>query len=185
LPACCSSRAIRPPRGGSCRAPRSFSPTRRRFSWSWAALWRPSGSRRPPKTRIATRSSWRPASPGRVTRSALLARRGREEEARREIALYQQAFERSQQERFEKGARRAEITLGWTDLSSGKSEEALAQFERHPNDHEALRGKAAALSRLGRHAEAVAALERALSISPEDPRTRYALAREREKAKVP
>ena len=114
----------------------------------------------------------------------LLARRGREEEARREIALYQEAFERDQRERFRRGARRAELALGWTDLDAGKNEEALAQFERHPDDPEALRGKAAALSRLDRHAEAREALERALSLSPEDPRVRYALNREREKAKA-
>ncbi len=117
----------------------------------------------------------------------LLARRGREEEARREIALYQEAFEREQQERFRRGARRAELALGWTSLAGGQTEEALAQFERHPDDPEALRGKAAALSRLDRHAEAIEALERAVSISPKDPRIRYALlrAREREKAKTP
>jgi protein O-GlcNAc transferase len=121
----------------------------------------------------------------RYALGTLLARRGRDEEARREIALYQKAFEREQRERFVKGARRAELALGWTDLASGQSEKALAQFERHPDDPEALRGKAAALSRLARHAEAVTALERALSISPADPRIRYALAREQEKVKTP
>jgi Flp pilus assembly protein TadD len=115
---------------------------------------------------------------------ALLARRGREEEARREIALYQEAFERAQRERFRRGALRAELALGWTDLAGGKNEEALAQFDRHPDDPEAIRGKAAALSRLNRHAEAIEALERALSLSPADPRIRYALSREREKAKA-
>lgn len=122
----------------------------------------------------------------RYALGTLLARRGREEEARREIALYQEAFERGQRERFRTGARRAELALGWTSLAGGKAEEALAQFERHPEDPEALRGSAAALSRLARHGEAVAALERALSLSPADPRIRYALlrAREREKAKA-
>ena len=115
----------------------------------------------------------------------LLARRGRGEEARREIALYQRAFEREQKERFQAGARRAELSLGWTDLARGQAEQALSQFERLGDDAEALRGKAAALSRLGRHAEAVATLDRALSIAPADPRIRYALAREREKANRP
>ncbi len=115
----------------------------------------------------------------------LLARRGREEEARREIALYQEAFERGQRERFERGARRAELALGWTSLAGGENEEALAQFERHPNDPDALRGKAAALSRLNRHAEALAALERALTLASSDPRIRYGLAREGKKAKAP
>ena len=116
---------------------------------------------------------------------ALLARRGHEEEARREIALYQRAFEREQKERFQAGARRAELTLGWTDLAGGEAEKAAAQFGRHPDDPEALRGRASALARLGRHAEAVGALEHALSISPADPRIRYALARERENEKTP
>ena len=127
-----------------------------------------------------------PALPrARYALGTLLARRGREEEARREIALYQQAFERGQQERFRRGAHRAELALGWTSLAGGKAEEALAQFERHPEDPEALRGKGAALSRLARHAEALEALERALSLTPADPRIRYALMREREKAKAP
>lgn len=121
----------------------------------------------------------------RYALGTLLARRGREEEARREIALYQQAFEREQRERFRAGARRAELALGWTSLAGGQTDEALAQFERHPEDPEALRGKAAALSRLARHAEALDTLERALSLSPADPRIRYALLREREKAKAP
>ncbi len=115
----------------------------------------------------------------------LLARRGHQEEARREIALYQRVFEREQKERFQAGARRAELSLGWTELARGEAERAAVQFGRHPDDPEALRGRALALARLGRHAEAVAALEHALSISPVDPRTRYALAREREKAKAP
>ena len=123
----------------------------------------------------------------RYALGTLLARRGREEEARREIALYQEAFERAQRERFRTGALRAELALGWTTLAGGRAEGALAQFERHPEDPEALRGKGAALSRLARHAEAIAALERAQALSPADPRIRYALlrAREREKAKAP
>ena len=121
----------------------------------------------------------------RYALGTLLARRGREEEARREIALYREAFDREQRERFEMGSRHAELSLGWTDLAGGRIEKALAQFERRPDDPEALRGRAAALSRLGRHAEAVDALARALSIVPADPRIRYALAREREKARTP
>ncbi|MEP7131832.1 MAG: tetratricopeptide repeat protein [Acidobacteriota bacterium] len=119
---------------------------------------------------------------GRYALGTLLARKGREEEARREIALYQEAFDSEQRERFQAGARRAELNLGWTELAGGNAEKALKQFERRPEDPEALRGQAAALSGLGRHAEAVGVLERALAAAPSDSRIRYALERERRRA---
>ncbi len=112
----------------------------------------------------------------------LLARQGRSEEARNHIELYRRYFESEQKKRFETGSRQAELNLGWTHLRRNRFEKALAQFQRHPDDAEALRGAAAVLSRLGRYSEAAKALERALLLSPDDHRLRYALDQARERA---
>jgi len=113
----------------------------------------------------------------------LLARAGRREEAQGHIALYRDYFQKEQERRFRAGSRQAELNLGWTQLDAGWVEEALAQFSRRPDDAEALQGAATALSKLGRHAEAVRTLERALLIDPDNRALRYALDREREKTK--
>lgn len=118
---------------------------------------------------------------GHYLLGTLLARSGRREEAAEHIALYRRAFQNEQQQRFRAGSRQAELNLGWTKLKEKRYEEALAQFGRHPNDAEALRGASQALSALGRHAEAVRALERALEADPENAALRYALDRERER----
>lgn len=108
----------------------------------------------------------------------LLARTQRRDEAREHIALYQDYFQKEQQRRLRQSSRRAELNLGWTHLKRNRLEESLAQFRRHPDDVEALRGVAAALSRLGRHAEAAKALEHALVLSPDDNRVQHELDRE-------
>jgi Flp pilus assembly protein TadD len=118
---------------------------------------------------------------GHYLLGTLLARSGRREEAAEHIALYRRAFQNEQEQRFRAGSRQAELNLGWTKLKEKRYEEALAQFGRHPDDAEALRGASQALSALGRHAEAVRALERALIIDPESAAMRYALDRERER----
>lgn len=110
---------------------------------------------------------------------ALLSRKGLSDEARKEMALYDRAYREEQARLQREGSRRAEINLGWAELRKGRAAEALSQFERHPDNVEALRGAAAALSRLARHADAAARLERALLLSPEDRRLRYEIGRER------
>ncbi|HEX7253740.1 MAG TPA: tetratricopeptide repeat protein [Thermoanaerobaculia bacterium] len=115
------------------------------------------------------------------TLGALLARTGRREEAQQHIALYQDYFDKEQKRRFQAGARQAELNLGWTELDAGHAEKALAQFERHPDDPEGLRGAAMALSKLGQHSEAARRLERAVLIDPENRGLRWELDREREK----
>jgi tetratricopeptide (TPR) repeat protein len=112
----------------------------------------------------------------------LLARSGKRDEAAEHIARYQRAFEKEQENRFRSGSRQAELNLGWTRLKEKRFEEALAQFGRHPDDVESLRGAAQALSSLGRHAEAVRTLERALLLDPDNRPLRYALDRERERS---
>lgn len=112
----------------------------------------------------------------------LLARNGKRQEAAEHIALYQRAFVQEQENRYRSGARQAEVNLGWTRLKEKHFEDALAQFRRWPDDVEALSGAAQALSELGRHGEAVEALERALLLEPDNRTLRYALDRERERS---
>ena len=120
-------------------------------------------------------------SRARYLYGVLLSRRGKTEESRRELALYQAAYEREQAERQRESATKAEIALGWELLRQRKFESAVAQFERHPDSAEALRGAAEALSALGRRHEAIAALERALVLKPQDRAIAWRLREERQK----
>lgn len=108
----------------------------------------------------------------------LLARLGRGEEARAEIDSYAKQFEGEQKRRLVERTRVAEINLGWTRLREKRPAEALAQFQRHPGDVEALRGAARALTDLGRRPEALEAWDRAMALAPQDPRLRYERDRE-------
>ncbi len=94
----------------------------------------------------------------------LLARTGRREEAAQHIAVYQAAFQKEQEAAFRGGSRKAELNLGWVALRNGQPERALEQFERHPDDPDALKGAARALVQLGRDAEAFQKYERALAL---------------------
>ena len=113
--------------------------------------------------------------------AVLLGKRGKAEESRREMALYQAAYDREQAGRQAYNALVAEVTLGWVELKAGRYQKALAQFERHPDDPEALRGTAEAYSRLGRRREAIGALERALILKPDDRAIAWRLREERKK----
>ncbi len=113
----------------------------------------------------------------------LLARTGRREEAAQHIAVYQAAFQKEQEAAFLRGSRRAELNLGWVALRSGQPERALAQFERHPDDPDALKGAARALVQLGRDAEAFQKYERAVALAPDDAALRYELGREYDRAR--
>lgn len=113
----------------------------------------------------------------------LLARTGRREEAGRHLALYKESFERDQQQQFRSRSRQAELNLGRARLSERRYEEALAQFNRLPDDPEALRGAAQALSGLGRYGEAAARLSKALELDPGNPTLRSELDAARQRAK--
>ena len=111
----------------------------------------------------------------------LLGREGRREEAAKHIAFYQEAFPREQDQRFRAGSRQVELYRGEALLKEKRFEEALAQFQRHPDDVEALRGCARALAGLGRYEDAARALERALLLDPNNRALRYQLDRMRER----
>jgi Flp pilus assembly protein TadD len=124
-------------------------------------------------------------SRGHYLLGALLSRRRRADEARQEMAIYDKSYQEEQALLFARSSLRVEINLGNRELREGRYADALTRFTRHPDNVEALRGAAAALARLGRHAEAVAALERALDLSPDDRRLRYELGRERQGDRAP
>ena len=89
---------------------------------------------------------------------------------------------RAQEAAFRGGSRKAEMNLGWVALRRGEPERALAQFDRHPEDPEALRGAARALVALGRQKEALEKYERAVALAPENAALRYELDREYDRA---
>jgi tetratricopeptide (TPR) repeat protein len=113
----------------------------------------------------------------------LLSRGDRKDEGREKMALYQAAYEKEQSRRQVETSRRAGINLGWVELRQKRFRKALSLFERYPDEAEALRGAAEALSALGRRREALAALERAFVRAPEDRGIAWRLLEERRKGK--
>ena len=74
------------------------------------------------------------------------------------------------------------LELAQKELNQGKAASALARFAAQPESPDALKGQALALQRLGRHADAVRALERAHVLAPDDARIELLLAAERSRA---
>jgi tetratricopeptide (TPR) repeat protein len=119
-------------------------------------------------------------SVSRIALGQLLAREGKADEAAREIAVGRDLYEKEKKLQFERISRKVQMNLAWENLQHGKPSEALARFEGMPPDSDVLEGRAAALSRLGRHEEAIRALEKACSLDPENKTARARLAREYE-----
>ena len=76
-------------------------------------------------------------------------------------------------------ARAGEIAYGWAELRQGRAEAALARFESISESTETLIGQASALSRLGRHQDAIRVLERARELEPQSTWVKNLLASER------
>lgn len=112
----------------------------------------------------------------------LLQRKGKKEEAERELATHRALYERALQIVAQAQVNGSVTSLAWTELNAGKAAEALARFKALPESPDSLRGQALALQRLGRHAEAVGTLERARTLAPEDARLGLMLATERSRA---
>ena len=91
------------------------------------------------------------------------------------ITLYDRVARMAQPAR----ARAGEIAYGWAELRQGRAEAALARFESVTESAETLIGQASALSRLGRHRDAVRVLERARELEPQSPWVQSLLASER------
>jgi len=119
-------------------------------------------------------------SASRIALGQVLAREGKTEEARREIAVGKDLYDRERKAQFEKISRRVQMNLAWENLRHGKPADALARFDGLPPDSDVLEGRAAALSRLGRHEEAIRQLERACALDPENRTARARLSREYE-----
>ena len=109
----------------------------------------------------------------------LLQRQGKKDEAQKELAIHHQLYEKARQLVAAADARSAELAFAWAELNHGQAASALERFRRLPETAEVCRGRALALSRLGRHREAAAALEKALELSPGDPRIELLLVAER------
>ncbi len=115
----------------------------------------------------------------------LLLKRGKREEAEAELALHRDAYEKGVKKVSENEALTGELALGFARLKEGDAPAALEIFARLPESTDSLIGRSEALSRLGRHGEAVRALERARSLDPEEPRLAPMLAAERTRAAEP
>jgi tetratricopeptide (TPR) repeat protein len=115
----------------------------------------------------------------------LLKRMGKDDQAVEALGRYRELYEAEQRQRFYEASHRAELDYARQDLRRGDAAAALIKFERLGNTPDALIGRANALSRLNRHAEAVQVLDRARLLAPTDQRVAYLLARERAAKAVP
>jgi superkiller protein 3 len=113
---------------------------------------------------------------------SLLTRHGDREEGKRELALYRTLYDGVARMAQPARARVRELAYGWAELRQGRAEAALARFESFPESAETLIGQASALSRLGRHRDAVRVLERARELEPQSPLVQTLLASERVRA---
>jgi Flp pilus assembly protein TadD len=102
----------------------------------------------------------------------------RPEEAAAEFELFKKSQDAEQKAQYESSSSRVELNGALNDLRHGKVEEALARFRALPESVASLEGQAEALSQLGRHPDAIKALERASVLDPEDNEIRAQLARE-------
>jgi len=124
-----------------------------------------------------------PGSPGaHYSLGRLLQREGKKEEAERELATHHALYERGRQAAAAANANDAAMSLAQDELDQGRPAVALTRFQSMPETAESLRGQALALQRLGRHGEAVRALEKAHALAPDDPRIELLLVAEQSRA---
>jgi Flp pilus assembly protein TadD len=114
---------------------------------------------------------------------SLLNRTGRREEGAKELEIHRSLFNEASARFSETERRGAEMALAWHQLQTGHAADALARFRSMPQSAPALYGQASALSRMGRHRDAVAALEQARSLAPTDQRIEALLVAERDAAR--
>ncbi len=105
---------------------------------------------------------------GHYALGRLLQREGKTAEAERELAAHHALYERGTKIVAATDVESGQITMARAELGQGKAAAALKRFQSLPPSPESLVGSAEALSRLGRQREAVAALERAHELAPED-----------------
>jgi tetratricopeptide (TPR) repeat protein len=115
----------------------------------------------------------------RYAYARVLARLGRTEEARAEMAQWQQLYQAEQVMLHESKLAAARLEAGWTMLNEGRAAEAAERFRELPPSADALLGLGSALSAMDDHEGAIAAIERALRLEPDrrDLQRRLALER--------
>jgi tetratricopeptide (TPR) repeat protein len=104
---------------------------------------------------------------------------GRREEGASALAAYRASYEREQAVVRAEGLVRAQLDQGWSLLRESRNNEAAAVFGQLGEGAEALEGLARSEAARGRHPEAVAILERAVSRYPDHPGLQRLLALER------
>ena len=109
----------------------------------------------------------------------LFQRQGKTADAQRELEIHHKLYERSREAIARYDVESAAMAYAWAEWHKGNAGVALARFQALPETPETLRGAALALARLERHAEAVAALERAQALAPDDGRIELLLVTER------
>jgi len=118
------------------------------------------------------------ASP-RYALGTLLVREGRRKEGEEQLALHRASYTKAAKTIFEEQSRHGEIQLAESEIAQGQPARALARLDGFPEGVDVLRTRAQALSRLGRHEEAIAALERARELKPDATGLRTLLSAER------
>lgn len=118
-------------------------------------------------------------SPARYRLALLLHRSGQRQAGDREMAAFRRLYREEQERVRREGLARGRLQRGWELLSRGRPGEALDRFSSLPETPATLRGVALAYSALGRHAEAVATLSRAIALAPDRSDLRLLLADER------
>jgi predicted Zn-dependent protease len=122
---------------------------------------------------------------GHYALGRLLMKRGQRAEAEKELAAHRELYDRALARISSSQAQAAEIDMAKSQLRQGKAEHALSLFRKLPESADSLVGAAEALSRLGRHAEAIRTLEEARALAPDDKRIDPLLAAERSRAAEP
>jgi len=106
----------------------------------------------------------------------LLAREGKQAQARAAMAAFREHFAADRARESTAAQARARLDHGWDLLRSGHAQQAVTQFRALGSLREALEGLASALEATGDARGALAALERAVRLAPDDPRLRQRLA---------
>lgn len=109
----------------------------------------------------------------------LFQREGKTADAQRELELHHRLYERGRDAVSRYDVKSAEMAYAWAEWHKGNTAVALARFQALPETPESLRGIALALARLERHPEAIASLERARALAPDDHRIELLLVTER------
>ncbi len=123
--------------------------------------------------------------PPHYSRARLLMQLGRRDEAKEEMARYQELYQQSQLQLRDEGMVRARLNRGWELLADQQPQRAGELFAALGDHVDALVGLSLAHSARGLHLAAVVSLERAVTLAPDRQDLRMMLSEERQAAAVP